>query len=196
MKNAIAPEAMRILFTEARTHHAWTAQEVPEDTLKSIYDLMKWGPTSVNSNPARIVFVKSAAEKERLYPGLLGSNVEQVKQAPVTAILAYDEKWLDHISKLFPVHDVRPIFQNNEKMLFDTAFRNSSLQGAYLIMAARALGLDTCPMSGFNNAAVDQTFFAGTSWKSNFICTLGYGDHSKLYPRGPRFSFDEVCKII
>lgn len=195
-KKPISNEALAQLFTEARSYNAWKSQEVSDDTLRQIYDLLKWGPTSMNSSPARILFVKSAAEKEKLYPALAGSNVDQVKAAPVTAIVAYDEKWLDHMNQLFPVMDVRPGFEGNEKLIYETAFRNSSLQGAYLIIAARSLGLDVRPMSGFNNSAVDATFFAGTSWKSNFIANLGYGDETKLYPRGPRFSFEEACKIV
>jgi 3-hydroxypropanoate dehydrogenase len=192
----LSNEALAQLFTEARTHHAWTDAPVPDAVLREVYELMKWGPTSVNANPIRIAFIKSNAEKEKLYPTLAGSNVAQVRAAPVTAIVAYDAMWLDHIARMFPAMDVVPYFKDNEKLISDTAFRNSSLQGAYLILAARALGLDAGPMSGFDNASVDKAFFNGTSWKSNFICTLGYGDHSKLYPRGPRFDFDEVCKIL
>ena len=196
MKTMISKESIAQLFTEARTHHAWKDKPVTEQQLREIYELTKWGPTSVNGSPARIIFIKSQSEKEKLLPALMGSNIEQVKQAPVTAILAYDEKWLDQIEKLFPVMNVKPYFEGNTQLLYDTAFRNSSMQGAYMIMAIRSLGLDTCPMSGFNNAAVDETFFKGTSWKSNFICTIGYGDESKLYPRSPRLTFDEACKIV
>lgn len=195
-RKPISKEAVAQLFTEARSHHAWTAKSVSDDTLMQIYEMMKWAPTSANSNPARILFIKSESAKDKLLPTLQGSNVEQVKQAPVTAVLAYDEKWLNHMPKLFPVMDLRPVFEGNEKLKYDTAFRNSSLQGAYLILAIRALGLDVCPMSGFNNAAVDEVFFKGTSWKSNFICTIGYGDESKLNPRGPRLTFQEFCKIL
>lgn len=193
---SISNEALAQLFTEARSHHAWKDIQVPDELLQQVYELMKWGPTSVNGAPARILFIKSAEAKEKLYPALMGSNVEQVKQAPVTAVVAFDEKWLDQVEKLFPAYPVRPYFEGNEKLLFDTAFRNSSMQGAYLILALRSLGLDSCAMSGFDNAVVDKTFFDGTSWKSNFILTIGYGDETKLFPRGPRLSFDEACRIV
>ncbi|MGE3262954.1 MAG: malonic semialdehyde reductase [Bacteriovoracia bacterium] len=192
----IEKTALAQLFTEARTHHAWLPQDVSDELLRSLYDLTKWGPTSVNAAPMRILFVKSKAEKERLYPALGGSNVEQVKGAPVTAIVAYDEKFYDQLPKLFPAFDAKSMFVGNKSLSESTAFRNSSLQGAYLMLAARALGLDVGPMSGFDNAKVDETFFAGTSWKSNFICNIGYGDAAKLYPRGPRLEFEEVCRIV
>nr|WP_232537407.1 malonic semialdehyde reductase [Cystobacter fuscus] len=196
MTKTIAKESIQQLFTEARTHHFWQDKPISEQTLRELYELMKWGPTSVNSAPARIVFVRSESEKARLYPALMGSNIEQVKSAPVTAIIAYNEKFYEDLPRLFPSYDARHFFTNDPKFSYDTAFRNSSLQGAYLIFAARALGLDACPMSGFDNAEVDRVFFSGTALKSNFICTLGYGDSSKLYPRGPRLAFEEVCTIV
>jgi 3-hydroxypropanoate dehydrogenase len=189
-------EAIAQLFTEARTHHAWLPKDVSDETLKQLYDVTKWGPTSVNAGPMRVLFVKSKPEKEKLLPALMGSNVGQVQEAPVTAIIAFDEKFYDQLPKLFPAFDARSMFANDKVMSEVTAFRNSSLQGAYLMLAARALGLDVGPMSGFDNAKVDEAFFSGTSWKSNFICTLGYGDASKLYPRGPRLEFNEACKIV
>jgi 3-hydroxypropanoate dehydrogenase len=196
MSNPIDSKAIAQLFTEARTHHAWMTQPVSDSALVSLYELMKWGPTSVNGSPGRILFVRSDEQKEKLYPALVEGNVGQIKAAPVTAIVAYDQRWLDKMNRLFPIYDVRPFFEGNDKLITDTAFRNSSLQGAYLILAARALGLDTCPMSGFDNDKVDEAFFEGSSWRSNFICALGYGDSAKLYPRGPRLSFDEACKVI
>ena len=196
MNSKISADALKQVFTEARTHHNWTPQKVSEDILRELYEMTKWGPTSLNAAPMRILFLKSDEAKEKLYPALMGSNAPQVKEAPVTAIVAYDEKFYDFLPKLFPAFDARLMFINNPKGSYDTAFRNSSLQGAYLIMAARALGLDTGPMSGFDNAKVDETFFKENSWKSNFICTLGYGDHAKVYPRGPRLTFEEACKII
>jgi 3-hydroxypropanoate dehydrogenase len=196
MSNPIDNKAIAQLFTEARTHHAWMPQPVSDSTLVALYELMKWGPTSVNGNPGRVLFIRSDEQKEKLYPALLEGNVDQIKAAPVTAIVAYDQRWLDHMNRLFPIYDVRPFFEGNDKLITDTAFRNSSLQGAYLILAARALGLDTCPMSGFDNDKVDETFFEGSSWGSNFICALGHGDSAKLFPRGPRLTFDEACKII
>lgn len=144
----------------------------------------------------RLVFVKSAAEKEKLLPCLGGSNVDQVKAAAVTAIIAYDEQFFQFLPTLFPAFDAKAMFTSNAALAHTTAFRNSSMQGGYFIMAARALGLDTCPMSGFDNDKVDQTFFKDSKWKSNFLCNLGFGDDSKLHPRGPRLNFDEACKIV
>lgn len=196
MRSPISPDSVKQLFTHARSHHDWTDQPVTQDTLQAIYELMKWGPTSVNSMPARLLFVRSAAEKEKLLPCVMGSNVEQIRTAPVTAIVAFDESFFNHSKKLFPAYDATELFANDARLSEATAFRNSSLQGAYMMFAARALGLDVCPMSGFDNAQVDQRFFQGTTWKSNFLCTLGYGDDSKLHPRGPRLSFDESCRIV
>jgi 3-hydroxypropanoate dehydrogenase len=196
MRQPIPDSALAQLFTEARSHHHWTGQPVSDETLRTLYELSKWGPTSVNSGPARILFIRSAAEKEKLYPYLLGSNIEQVRSAPVVAIIAYDQSYLDQITRLFPAYDVRPYFEGNDKLVYDTAFRNSSLQGAYFIMAARALGLDVCPMSGFDNAKVDEALLGDRGWRSNFLCTLGYGDASHLAPRGPRLDFTEACAIV
>ncbi|WPB81828.1 malonic semialdehyde reductase [Archangium violaceum] len=196
MRPPISPESVKQLFTHARSYHHWTNQPVTQDTLEAIYELMKWGPTSVNSMPARLLFVRSEAEKEKLVPCVLGSNIEQIRTAPVTVIVAFDECFFAHSKRLFPAYDATALFANDSRLSEATAFRNSSLQGAYMMFAARALGLDVCPMSGFDNALVDQRFFQGTTWKSNFICTLGYGDESKLYPRGPRLSFEESCRIV
>lgn len=196
MRQPIPESALAQLFTEARSHHHWTAEPVSDQTLHALYELTKWGPTSVNSSPARILFIRSEAEKEKLVPHLLGSNVEQVRAAPVVAIIAYDERYLEQITRLFPAYDVRPYFAGNQRLIDDTAFRNSSLQGAYFILAARALGLDVCPMSGFDNAQVDELFLKDRGWRSNFLCTLGTGDPSRLYPRGPRLDFPEACAIV
>jgi 3-hydroxypropanoate dehydrogenase len=195
MNTPISINGIQQLFTEARTHHAWHERDVADELLHEIYDLAKWGPTSANSLPMRIVFVKSKAAKEKLIPALMGSNVEQVRAAPVTAIIAYDQKFYDQLPTLFPAFDIRPMFVANPAISEQTAFRNSSLQGAYFIFAARALGIDAGPMSGFDNAKVDEAFFENSPWKSNFICNIGYGDAGKLHPRGPRLSFDEVCVI-
>lgn len=195
MNTALPQESIQQLFTGARTHHAWKDWPVPDGLLREIYDLTKWGPTSANCTPIRIVFVKSKAEKEKLLPALAGSNVEQVRAAPVTAIIAYDQKFYDELPTLFPAFDARSMFASNAALSEQTAFRNSSLQGGYFILAARALGLDAGPMSGFDNAKVDEAFFKDTSWKSNFLCNIGYGDPVKLYPRGPRLSFDRACII-
>jgi 3-hydroxypropanoate dehydrogenase len=195
MNTAISNESMQQLFTDARTHHAWQDKPVADGLLREVYDLAKWGPTSANCLPMRIVFVKSKAAKEKLMPALAGSNGEQVRAAPVTAIVAYDQKFYDQLPTLFPAFDARSLFASNPSLSEQTAFRNSSLQGAYFILAARALGLDTGPMSGFDNAKVDQAFFENSSWKSNFLCNIGYGDAAKLHPRGPRLDFDQACVI-
>ena len=189
MNTPISPSSIQQLFTAARTHHAWQDKPVADGLLQEIYDLTKWGPTSANASPLRIVFVKSKSAKEKLLPAIAGPNVAQVRAAPVTAIIAYDQKFYDQLPTLFPAYDMRPMFVSNPSMSEQTAFRNSSLQGAYFILAARALGLDAGPMSGFDNAKVDQAFFEGTTWKSNFLCNIGYGDAAKLHPRGPRLSF-------
>src|SRR5580700_3651387 len=195
MKTPISITAIQQLFTDARTHHAWQDRDVADGLLHQIYDLAKWGPTSANASPLRIVFVKSKSAKEKLLPALMGGNVEQVRAAPVTAIIAYDQKFYDELPTLFPAFDARSMFVSNPSLSEQTAFRNSSLQGAYFILAARVLGLDAGPMSGFDNAKLDQVFFEGSSWKSNFLCNIGYGDAAKLYPRGPRLSFDQACLI-
>ena len=195
MNTPISITSIQQLFTDARTHHAWQDREVADGLLQEIYDLTKWGPTSANSSPMRIVFAKSKSAKEKLMPALAGSNLKQVRAAPVTAIVAYDQKFYDQLPTLFPAFDARSLFASNPSLSEQTAFRNSSLQGAYFILAARALGLDAGPMSGFDNAKVDQAFFENSSWKSNFLCNIGYGDAAKLHPRGPRLDFDQACII-
>jgi len=189
-------ESIEQLFTRARTHNGWLAKDVPDALLHQIYDIAKWGPTSTNSNPARIIFLKSPEAKAKLMPCLLAGNVEKTKAAPVTAIVAQDLEFPEKLGKLFPHADAKSWFAGNQPLIEATAFRNSSLQGAYLMIAARALGLDCGPMSGFDHDQVDRAFFAGTTWRSNFICNLGYGDATKLHPRLPRLSFDEACRII
>jgi 3-hydroxypropanoate dehydrogenase len=184
------------LFRDARTHNAWRDQDVPDALLHEIVDLAKLGPTSANCSPARFIFVKSREAKERLKPHLSEGNRDKTMKAPVCAIIGYDLDFYLHLPKLFPHADAKSWFAGNDEKIFDTAFRNGTLQGAYLIMAARALGLDCGPMSGFDNAAVDREFFAGTNIKSNFLCNLAYGDASVLFPRSPRFDFDEMAKII
>jgi len=186
--------SLKQLFTEARTFTAWLPQDVDDQTLHEIYDLMKWGPTSANGCPVRIVFVKSKQEKEKLFPCLSPTNVEKSRTAPVTAILAMDEKFYTQMDKLSP--HFKDYFIGKDQLIKDTAFRNSSLQGAYFILAARALGLDCGPMSGFDNQKVDEAFFSGSSWKSNFICNIGYGNRDVLRKREPRLDFNEACKII
>jgi 3-hydroxypropanoate dehydrogenase len=198
MTNKLDDAALKQLFTEARSHHSWSQRPLGSEKLHELYELMKWGPTSVNCQPARLIFLQSTAAKERLVPALMAAttNAEQVRSAPVTVIVAYDERFHTRVIDQFPAYDATAYFESDEKVRLDTAFRNGSLQGAYLILAARALGLDTCPMSGFDNARVDQEFFSESTLKSNFVCTLGYGDPSKLYPRGPRLGFDEVCQVL
>lgn len=190
-------ETLDLLFCEARTHNFWSAKTVDDELLRSVYDLAKMGPTSANMSPLRIVFVKTPAAKERLKPTLDAGNVDKTMAAPVTAILGMDIHFFEALPKLFPHTNAKVWFEHrSESELEYLALRNSSLQAAYFMLAARACGLDCGPMSGFNNAKVDAEFFAGTSIKSNFLCNLGYGDASKLHPRSPRLSFDEACKIV
>ena len=184
------------LFREARTHNAWLDKDVPDALLHELVDLMKLGPTSANCSPARLIFVKSRAAKERLEPLLSEGNRDKTMKAPVCAIIGYDLDFYLHLPNLFPHANAKSWFEGNDKKIAETAFRNGTLQGAYLIMAARALGLDCGPMSGFDNDGVDREFFAGTHTKSNFLCSLGYGDASVLFPRSPRFAFDEMSRIV
>jgi len=194
--SSLSQEALDIIFTKARTHNGWTQEPVTDDLLHKIHDLVKWGPTSANSCPARIVFVKSKEAKDKLLPCMAEGNVEKTRTAPITAIVATDMEFYEKLPKLFPHTDARSWFIGNKPFIDSTAIRNGTLQGAYFIIAARALGLDCGPMSGFDNARVDDTFFQGTSWKSNFICNLGHGDPGKIFPRSPRLEFNEACKII
>ncbi len=184
------------IFFNARTHVAWLDKPVDDALLRQAYDLAKLGPTSANCSPMRIVFVKSKEAKEKLKPHLAAGNVDKTMAAPATAIIAYDLEFYNQLPKLFPHTDARSWFVDKPAFIQETAFRNGSLQGAYFILAARSLGLDCGPMSGFDNAGVDAEFFANTSIKSNFLINLGYGDSSLLHPRGPRLTFDEVCKIL
>lgn len=189
-------ECLNRIFREARTHHAWLDRPVDDVVLKQVYDLAKMGPTSANMSPMRAVFVKSKAAKEKLKPALHAGNLDKTMAAPVTAIIAMDIHFFEHLPRLFPHADAKSWFKDlPDNVLEYMALRNSSLQGAYLIMAARSMGLDCGPMSGFDNAKVDAAFFAGTTVKSNFLCNIGYGDASKLYPRSPRLSFEEACRI-
>jgi len=183
------------LFRNARTHNSLIG-EVPDALLHELVDLLKLGPTSANCSPARLLFVKSREAKERLKPHLTEGNRDKTMKAPVCTIIGYDLDFYLYLPKLFPHTNARSWFEGDDPKIFDTAFRNGTLQGAYLIMAARALGLDTGPMSGFDNAGVDREFFAATNIKSNFLCNLGHGDGEKLFARSPRFSFDEMAKII
>ncbi len=184
------------LFTEARTHYAWQPDAVTDDELHCLYELVRAGPTSANSSPARFLFLRTQEAKQRLRPALSAGNVEKTLSAPVVTIVAHDPAFFDRLPTLFPHADARSWFAGNESLAADTAFRNGTLQGAYLILAARAIGLDTGPMSGFDNGLVDELFLADRGWKSNFLVNLGHGDASGLFPRGPRLSFDEACVLL
>jgi 3-hydroxypropanoate dehydrogenase len=188
--------SLDIIFRKAHTHSVWLDKPVSDALLHQIYDLMKWAPTSANSCPARFVFVRSAEAKQRLLSAMAPDNVEKTRTAPVTVIVGYDLEFYEKLPRLFPQTDARSWYIGNQPLIDKTAFRNGSLQGAYLLLAARALGLDAGPMSGFDNEKVDQEFFAGTAVKSNFAINLGYGDSSKLYPRNPRLPFEEAAQIL
>ena len=196
MTSVLNEQSLQQLFISARTHHTWKNIPVSDEQLKQIYDLFKYAPTSVNCNPARIVFVKSAAEKERLLQCVNPGNVEKTKSAPVTAIIGMDLDFYEQLPKLFPHVDAKSWFVGKDAFIEQTAFRNSSLQGAYLILAARAIGLDCGPMSGFDADKVNAAFFPDGRVKANFLVNIGYGDESSLMPRQPRPSFDEACKIL
>jgi 3-hydroxypropanoate dehydrogenase len=184
------------LFTQARTFSAWQDKAVTTEQLHELYELTKLAPTSTNGSPARFVFITSPEAKAKLKPALAEGNVAKTMNAPVTVIVATDYNFYEHLPQLFPQTDAKSWFVGNQALIDDTAFRNSSLQGAYLIMAARALGLDTGAMSGFDNTAVDAAFFAGTNTRSNFLINIGYGDVAKLHPRNPRLSFEQAALIV
>ena len=197
MSKQLTDEALNLIYRDARTHSYWLDGPVDDALLQRVYDLARMGPTSANMCPMRIVFVKSKEAKEKLKPALDAGNVDKTMKAPATAIIAMDIHFYEKLPKLFPHVDAKSWFKDlPENVLEYIALRNSSLQGAYFMLAARALGLDCGPMSGFNNAKVDEAFFAGTTIKSNFLCNLGHGDASKLYPRSPRLSFDEACQVV
>jgi 3-hydroxypropanoate dehydrogenase len=196
LSHAVSDEALDRIFREARTQNKWLDKPVSTALLMAIYDLMRWGPTSANVSPARFFYLISKEAKERLKPFLLPSNVEKVMTSAATVIVGYDLDFPDLVPKLFPHNPGAKDWFQEPKMRETTAFRNGSLQGAYFIVAARALGLDCGPMSGFSNAGVDKEFFSGTNIRSNFLCALGYGDPAGVLPRGPRLTFDEACKIL
>ncbi len=196
MSKTVNTEGLDLLFRSARTHNGWLNQPVEDALLQQVYDLAKMGPTSANMCPMRIVFVKSPAAKEKLKGCLDTGNVDKTMAAPVVAIIGMDIHFYEKLPQLFPHVDAKAWFKGRaENDLEYIALRNGSLQGAYFMLAARALGLDCGPMSGFNNKKVDELFFAGTTVKSNFLCNLGHGDSSKLYPRSPRLAFEEACRI-
>jgi 3-hydroxypropanoate dehydrogenase len=210
MPGILDEQAMDLLFRKARTHSAWLDRPVSDATLRQLYELMKWGPTSANSCPARIFFLRTPQAKARLLPALSPGNMEKTRAAPVTAIIAYDLRFYDKLPRLFPHNSgMRQVFVDAPQLVEVTARRNSSLQGAYFILAARAVGLDCGPMSGFDNAKVDEEFFAAGKCegcdeefhpeghlRSNFLCNLGHGDSTKLFPRSPRLEFEEACVLL
>ncbi|GMV62949.1 MAG: nitroreductase family protein [Parvibaculum sp.] len=197
MSGKLGDEALDVIFREARTHNAWQDKPVSDALLKELYELMKWGPTSANMSPARIVFVTSKEAKEKLAPALMEGNRAKTLQAPVTAIIGYDVKFYERLPELFPhAPDAKTWFNWSDEWAEMNAFRNGSLQGAYFMIAARSLGLDCGPMSGFDMNKVNELFFAGTNVKSNFLCNLGYGDPAALFDRSPRLPFDDACSIV
>ncbi|MFM7608352.1 MAG: malonic semialdehyde reductase [Alphaproteobacteria bacterium] len=198
MSETAAPlddRALDQLFRAARTQNKWQDRPVPDAKLQELYELLKWGPTSANSSPARFVFVRTPEGKAKLKEALSAGNTEKTMTAPVTVIVCYDSYFYDKLGQLFPHADAKPWFTSSPEFAEKTAFRNGSLQGAYLMLAARAIGLDVGAMSGFDNAKVDELFLFGTGWKSNFLVNLGYGDPAGLFPRSPRLSFDEAARL-
>jgi 3-hydroxypropanoate dehydrogenase len=185
-----------LIFRAARTRNGWQDKPVPEAMFRAVYDLAKWGPTSANSSPGRFVFVRSVEAKERLRPHLMETNVDKTMRAPCCVIVAYDARFYDLLPKLFPSRDFRSGFAANATLSEETAFRNGTLQGAYFLIAARALGLDCGPMSGFNRKTLDAEFFPDGRWRSNFLCNIGYGSDENLFPRNPRLDFDEACLVL
>jgi len=191
--------ALDLLFLEARSQNGWAGEqpEITDEMLERLYDVVKWGPTSANCSPARFVFVRSEEGKERMRPALSSGNTEKATTAPVTVIVAYDSEFFEKLPQLFPHSpEAKDWFTTSEQLAHETAFRNGTLQGGYLILAARAMGLDCGPMSGFDNAKMDEIFFKGTSWRSNFLISLGKGDPSKLFGRHPKLAFEEACQVV
>lgn len=196
MNEALSPLALDTLFTQARTHNAWQEQAVSDEQIREIYRLLRMAPTSANCSPARFLFIRTPEGKARLKPALSSGNLEKTLTAPVTAVIAWDTQFYDKLPALFPHGDARSWFTSSPALAEETAFRNSSMQAAYLIMACRALGLDCGPMSGFDREKVDAAFFAGTGWQSNLLVNIGYGDSSRVYPRLPRLAFDDACALL
>jgi len=195
MTTSLSSAALDQLFCEARTHNAFAREPVPEATLRHLYSVMKWGPTSMNCQPARLVFVTSAKGKARLAPALSPANLDKTLAAPVTVIVAIDTRFYEHLPTMFPAYDAKPTFAGNAELAASTAARNGTLQGAYLMIAARALGLDCGPMSGFDAGKLNAEFFPDGRYQANFLCNLGVGDRAALHPRGPRLTFEEACEI-
>ena len=189
-------DAIDLILRDARSHYAWTDKPVSEALLREIYEITIAGPTSMNTCPARFIFIQSAAAKDRLAKSLKAKNIDKMRQAPVTAIVAWDPLYWQRLDFLFPHEDRKPLFDGREKYAHDTAFRNSTLQGGYMMIAARALGLDVGAMSGFSNEIVDEEFFSENGWKSNFLINMGYADETALFQKLPRFDFDDICEIM
>lgn len=197
MSKILNDEGLDLIFRQARSYNNWSAKQVSQVTIEALYDLFRWGPTTANSCPGRFLFLTTEEAKLRLKPHLDSGNVKKVMTSPVTVIIAYDREFYEHLHRLFPHNpNARSWFDGDEEKAEVNAFRNGTLQGAYLMIAARALGLDCGPMSGFDNDGVDKEFFADQPYRSNFICAIGYGTTEGLYPRLPRFAFDEVCRVL
>jgi 3-hydroxypropanoate dehydrogenase len=197
MIKPLSEEALDQLFRRARSHNGWIDKPIDDDLLMKIYDLMKMGPTSVNSSPARLFFLRSERAKQRLLSSISPGNVDKVMTAPVVTLIAYDTNFHEHLPQLFPHNPgVGSVFSNNSELRESTAFRNSSLQGAYFMLAARSLGLDCGPISGFDASLINREFFANEKLKVNFLCNLGFGDYSKIFPRGPRLNFEQACSLL
>jgi 3-hydroxypropanoate dehydrogenase len=194
--NRISDAALGQILLNARTHSAWRPEPVSVELLKEVYELARMGPTSANSSPGRFLFLTTPEAKERLVPALSPTNVDKTRNAPVNVIVAMDSEFYNHLPKLFPQRDMKGAFSSSPAFIEETMMRNGSLQGAYFILAARALGLDCGPMSGFDKEKVNKEFFPDGKWKANFLCNLGYGDAGKLFPRNPRLDFDEACKVL
>lgn len=192
-RRRMSDEALDQVFRHARTRNGWAPRPISDALVRELYELAKWGPTAANTTPGRFVFVRSLFAKERLKPHLMGTNVEKTMAAPCCVIVAYDSRFYDHLGKLFPSRDMRSAFAGNLPLIEETAKRNSTLQGAYMMLAARSLGLDCGPMSGFNAATLDPEFFPDGRWKSNFLFNVGYGTDENLFPRNPRLDFEEAC---
>lgn len=192
----LGDDEIDLILRDARSHYAWTDRPVPDKVLHELYDITINGPTSMNTLPARFKFVRSPEAKERLAKSLKPANVGKMMGAPVTAIIAWDPNYWQKLDFLFPHDDRKPMFANNADYAHDTAYRNSTLQGGYFMIAARALGLDVGAMSGFSNAIVDEEFFSENGWKSNFLCNIGYADETALFQKLPRFDFDDICEIM
>jgi len=194
--SALSTGDLNTLFSSARTYNGWKSEVISDDLLHELYDLLKFAPTSANSNPGRFLFLRTAEARVRLRPYLQPGNVDKTMSAPIVVIVARDTRFYDFMPQLFPQRDVRSVFAQDTALAEDTASRNAILQGAYLILAARALGLDVGPMSGFDRAGVDQEFFADGHWKTDFLVNLGHGDAASLHPRNPRLTFEQACRLL